>query len=229
MLGDIAKSGFNCDLVTAFVFRPASQPRAVSIATNSNLIASARKASCAYSDSHWQTDPSNIFFSRDLPEREPYAVRMEDSDISDARHRYDCFTTGGIVRQVSLIVRTSEEYLKMSFCRSQASPNFTHSEIESWAQYSDLLSALLLEHSKRTPAQRSGLDAAKAFSKRLSVDHPYLTERERTVCSLIAVGMTSTGIALTLGVSVNTVLTFRRRAYARLNITSHGELLRLVL
>jgi DNA-binding CsgD family transcriptional regulator len=156
-------------------------------------------------------------------------VHLSEIEV-EPRHRQDIFTNGGISHQISLVVRTGgEEYLKMSFCRSKSSPQFGSREVESWAEYSDLLTALFFEHSKRLPAQRSGRDAARGFSDRLRIDHPSLTERERAVCSLIAVGMTSTGIALTLGISVNTVLTFRRRAYARLNITSHGELLRLVL
>jgi len=58
---------------------------------------------------------------------------------------------------------------------------------------------------------------------------PQLTEREASVCSGIVLGMTSEGIALDLGISVNTVRTYRKRAYARLKISSENELIKLVL
>jgi DNA-binding CsgD family transcriptional regulator len=42
-------------------------------------------------------------------------------------------------------------------------------------------------------------------------------------------GMTSEAIGLKLGISVNTVLTYRKRAYGRLNISCQNELMRLIL
>jgi DNA-binding CsgD family transcriptional regulator len=42
-------------------------------------------------------------------------------------------------------------------------------------------------------------------------------------------GMTPEAIALHLGISVNTVLTYRKRAYGRLKISCQNELLRLIL
>jgi DNA-binding CsgD family transcriptional regulator len=45
----------------------------------------------------------------------------------------------------------------------------------------------------------------------------------------MAAGLTSERIALKLGVSLNTVLTYRKRAYFRLRISSQNDLLRLML
>ena len=56
-----------------------------------------------------------------------------------------------------------------------------------------------------------------------------LSEREASVCTGIILGMTSEGIALDLGISVNTVRTYRKRAYARLMISSQNELMKLIL
>ena len=229
MLGEIARREFHCDLITAFTFRPAVQPKAISIASDGIHVLAARKASSSYSEKHWQNDPSNIFLSHRLNDGEPYAVHMSECEV-EPRHRQDIFVNARIKHQVSFVVKFgADEYLKTSFCRNDSSRKFTDCEVEKWAQHAELLTALLLQHSSRRPAERSGLEAAHIFSDKLKADYPDLTNRERAVCSLIAVGMTSTGIALSLGITVNTVLTFRRRAYARLNITSHGELLRLVL
>jgi len=46
---------------------------------------------------------------------------------------------------------------------------------------------------------------------------------------LIASGLSSHVIALELGISINTVLTYRKRAYARLDISSQNELMQLLL
>jgi DNA-binding CsgD family transcriptional regulator len=52
-----------------------------------------------------------------------------------------------------------------------------------------------------------------------------LPRREAEVCARILYGMSSVGIALDLSVSEETVKTYRKRAYQRLNIGSERELL----
>ncbi|MFL9894820.1 helix-turn-helix transcriptional regulator [Paraburkholderia strydomiana] len=54
-----------------------------------------------------------------------------------------------------------------------------------------------------------------------------LTARERTVCLGILTGYTSEAIALNLGISINSVLTYRKRIYEKLRITSQNELFML--
>ncbi|MFT4068186.1 helix-turn-helix transcriptional regulator [Paraburkholderia sp.] len=54
-----------------------------------------------------------------------------------------------------------------------------------------------------------------------------LTARERTVCIGILTGYTSEAIALNLGISINSVLTYRKRVYEKLRITSQNELFML--
>jgi len=51
-----------------------------------------------------------------------------------------------------------------------------------------------------------------------------LTQREADVCAAIALGYTTVGIGLNLGISVNTVATHRKRAYAKLGISCQNEL-----
>jgi LuxR family transcriptional regulator, activator of tox operons len=67
------------------------------------------------------------------------------------------------------------------------------------------------------------------LGRRLRQVMPQLKRRESDVCIGIVRGKSSEAIALALGISVNTVLTYRKRAYARLGISSHNELIRLVL
>ena len=69
----------------------------------------------------------------------------------------------------------------------------------------------------------------KVWCDRLRLLEPNMPKRETEVCAAITLGMTSEAIALNLGISVNTVLTYRKRAYARLGISCQNELLRLVL
>lgn len=52
-----------------------------------------------------------------------------------------------------------------------------------------------------------------------------LSPREAQVCARILYGQTTTGIALDLGIGAESVMTYRKRAYRRLEIASHRELL----
>lgn len=50
-----------------------------------------------------------------------------------------------------------------------------------------------------------------------------LTEREKAVCARSMVGMTAEAIALDLGISSASVLTYRRRAYERYHFTHSNQ------
>jgi DNA-binding CsgD family transcriptional regulator len=58
---------------------------------------------------------------------------------------------------------------------------------------------------------------------------PALSEREAAVCVGIVTGHSNEAIALHLELSINSVRTYRRRAYAKLQITSQNELFALIL
>ena len=47
---------------------------------------------------------------------------------------------------------------------------------------------------------------------------------EAEICAMIVIGHTTQGISLDLGISKNTVITHRRRAYDKLGISSQNEL-----
>jgi DNA-binding CsgD family transcriptional regulator len=51
-----------------------------------------------------------------------------------------------------------------------------------------------------------------------------LTQREAEVCAYIVLGYSALAISLNLGISVNTVTTHRKRAYAKLCVCSQNEL-----
>jgi DNA-binding CsgD family transcriptional regulator len=56
-----------------------------------------------------------------------------------------------------------------------------------------------------------------------------LTAREREVCERIVLGYTSIGIGLDLDIALSSVLTYRKRAYAKLGIGTQNELFALCL
>ena len=56
-----------------------------------------------------------------------------------------------------------------------------------------------------------------------------LTPREQDVCRRILAGYSSEAISQALGISLHSTLTYRKRAYERLGISSQSELFAIVL
>lgn len=67
------------------------------------------------------------------------------------------------------------------------------------------------------------------MEQRLENRFPELTSRERAVCARTLVGMTAEGISIDLEIAKSTVLTYRRRAYSRLNICASNEIFPMLL
>ena len=226
-LSKTIQSLLQCRQITVFAFNKVAQPRIVSLFAKERAEA-VKSAALLYSRSHWHQDPSNIFRSQGMESGKSYAVVMANTDVKDQGFRHDCYTKPGVSHRLSIISQFRDECIKTSFHRTRAAGAFTEDSVRDLLEHSDILTSLLVRHSETASAGPGGADEPEHYETILKARCPELTDRERQVCSLIAVGMSSEAIALTLDVSINTVLTFRRRAYARLRISTQNELLRLL-
>ena len=129
--------------------------------------------------------------------------------------------------KVTLIKRREIDTIKIHFYRRRETGPFCTGDVQRIAECADLLLAFLTRHAL-IDAHASALTLRRKFQSRLETSFEDITPREVEVCAAIAVGMSSEAIALTLGISLNTVLTYRKRAYARLGICSQNELVRLI-
>lgn len=75
----------------------------------------------------------------------------------------------------------------------------------------------------------TGADAIVTFETRLSRVAPELTVREQQVCARTLAGMDAREIESDLGIGINTVRTYRQRAYRRYGISSANEFLPYVI
>ena len=67
-------------------------------------------------------------------------------------------------------------------------------------------------------------DLLRRVQQAMMDENSLLTQREAEVCTGIVLGYTILGLSLNMGISVNTVATHRKRAYAKLRISSQNEL-----
>jgi DNA-binding CsgD family transcriptional regulator len=137
-------------------------------------------------------------------------------------YRRRFFDAAAIVDKIAFSQRMADGSLVyVNFHRLSDTGLHTWVEREALIRHGGFLTAALARHRQLAAmARQFHLDGITLAG---------LTPRERDVCRGILAGLSSQAIALHLGVSINTVLTLRRRAYARLGITSQVELLRLAL
>jgi len=131
---------------------------------------------------------------------------------------------------MTIIKAAQEGFIRMSFYTNEDG-SYINNGMESALSAGDVLTALLQRHKTRCESSLPlfSNSGANLYQRRLMDAGLGLSRREIEVCALIARGYTSEGIALELGISINTVLTFRKRAYARLRISSQNELMRLIM
>lgn len=227
MLFQAAREAACCEHLTAFAFSGASRPR-VLLTANTGIQPVARWTAEKYISKYWMLDPINRLDRQRSGSSPNVAVRVHSDDIGDNDYKEECYTAVGLQERISLVQLRNGETFRINFYKSSTLGRFAPEEVDRIFEASDLIMSLLAKHDATAMAPR-GMGAAAVFQRRLELLGKALPKREIEVCSRIATGMSSEGIGLDLGISLNTVLTHRKRAYARLRISSQNELLRLLL
>lgn len=214
-----------CRHLTAFVHELEGPP-SIAIALNEGLRPVAISVANTYARKYWRLDPINKLGRESLRDDEIKSVLINIGDIDDRDYRRDCYTSVGLYDRLTVIRRRGIEMMRLSIYSGRR--GFQDHEIDMFCRSSDLLFAALERHL----AQKSRKDDSRELTqirRRLSASYPQLSSREADVCSYIICGMSTEAISLSLNISKNTVQTYRKRAYARLGLSTQNELMRLVL
>lgn len=142
------------------------------------------------------------------------------------------FDDSGIVDKFATALWHEGICIYANFYRLEAGGRYTERQVDALNRASPKVVAaitrhcqLMMEAQSRHRSDGAGL-LADAFAK---PPLDALTSRERDICTNILQGLSSEAIAGKLGISLNSVLTYRRRAYQRLGISSQNELFSLVM
>lgn len=226
-LANVGQALLQCHQITAFTFNKQHVPQEVGLFARERAD-KVRHAAKRYETVHWRHDPSNYFLDDASERRRSIAVLLSKADIDDTDFLDDCYIEPDVGHRLSLISDFDGRPVKLSFHRRERYGEFDHKTVEQVLEHSRTLMSLILKHVEITQRRNPNKTEQEIFEDALETNYPGLTRRERAVCGLIAIGLSSEAIALTLGISINTVLTFRRRAYSRLNISTQNELLRML-
>lgn len=178
----------------------------------------------------------------------PHIPASEYDSAYDEGYKARFFTDTGLIDKVSSLLQTRQYTIYCSFYRLKGSGRFRRGEFEELSRILPILTNLIFKHSllagrvekqsardpapdpiiTRLPLSRSGEAMSGLLDSRNKV-FARLTAREQQVCLRILQGYTSEAISLDLKVAISTIHTYRKRAYAKLGISSQNELFSLYL
>jgi DNA-binding CsgD family transcriptional regulator len=168
-----------------------------------------------------------------LPATPGVAVHLlRRAAIAAPDYQVACYDSAGIVERLTVATTDAGQLIALNLYRLDASGAFGAQDRAAVDALAPLLAALAVKHIALVGVRlrsRDRADRIGALGARLHAISGALTPRENAVLARVLAGMTSEGIALDLGIGLASVLTYRKRGYARLGVTSQAELFALCL
>ncbi len=220
-----ARKFTDCHSMTSFAFGADRAPRLL-FAENVGEVPVSRQIADKYIADYWRFDPANRVAPEVTRGACCRAMLIGADEIVHASYRAYCYAAVKLVNRLTIMRRVGDNVIRLNVYRGRGNRAFDRG-IDAIAEAGDVLVALIARHDAWAAKADGGEDFE--YLDRLRDLCPSMPRRQLEVCALIVRGFFSQAIALKLGISLNTVLTFRRRAYARLRISSQNELTRLVL
>lgn len=144
-----------------------------------------------------------------------------------ARYRKIFFNDSNIVDKCATAIWTGDTCFYVNFYRITAQGRFGEAERARLQVIAPAIGASVARHFQQTATATPDQSLAALFATRAPLSA--LTPREQEVCRHILLGLSSEAISQALGISLHSTLTYRKRAYGRLGISSQNELFSIVL
>jgi len=178
-------------------------------------------------DGLWRRDPTLQEARAQLGAADRAMIRTDIPRLQDDTLRNIVYGRTDIRDRVLVCSRTEDGIVGLSILRSSRAGAFNRADLEHIHDVSSALFALLAKHIRITwegPNAAIALTSLAEIGACIASKMPSMPRRETEVCSRAIYGISTLGIALDLGISAETVMTYRKRAYARLGIATQREL-----
>lgn len=228
------------DQCTVFSFDHQGNPQClVAEALHSQAGKLTRTLAQEYTEGAFRRDPNITLGQAALTAEQPMLVRcVSPAHIDDRDYRRRFYHDALVHQELALVSHTDERVLYCSFYRSDEQRDFVPQDTLRLQYLSGFLTQALSKHTQMLElGRRANVPETKPVLSLERREKMYedlrstllkaaggLTQREAQICASIALGYTTLGIGLNLGISVNTVATHRKRAYAKLGISCQNEL-----
>lgn len=142
-----------------------------------------------------------------------------------ARYRKIFFQDSGIVDKLATAIWVEGTCFYVNFYRIIAQGRFERAQLDRLRAIAPTIGASVARHFRNAAGTEQNLATLFATREPLA----QLTAREQEVCRGILAGLSSEAISLELGIGLHSTLTYRKRAYDKLGISSQNELFSIVL
>ena len=149
-------------------------------------------------------------------------------------YRSNYFSKADLVDKVTSLHNSRTALFSVNFYRVTKNGKFSLQDVRDLERLGPIISQYVLRHV--AAAADNSLPDKDFIRKRVELlldDNTSifarLSERERQVCKRLLLGLTEKDLAADLGVALTTVITYRQRLYAKLQISSKEELFQLAL
>jgi len=164
-------------------------------------------------------------------------IPLADDATYDPSYQNHFFDRHGLIDKASTIGKVEQGSVYCNFYRMGRSGPYSDKDWQLLETILPLVTTLISAHyrilqlspvSKQGQRRNARSLVHNIISKSVS-PFSQLTPREREVCERILLGYTSVGIGLDLNIAQSSVVTYRRRAYEKLDISTQNELFTLCL
>ena len=219
----------NCgaDHIAVFQFAEGAPQRIASMSLDGTD--SAQRQARLYLDGQfWRVDPSLNLAQQCIDHSNSMLLRLDVDDMPMSDLRDLIYRRMHIRERVLICGNLPGGVLGLSVLRSEKRGVFSGQEIAKLTGVADILLSVLEKHCDmkwRDQRLSLALTSLGEIERCCTYASERLPRRETEVCARILYGLSTTGIALDLGIGEETVMTYRKRVYHRLSISSHRELL----
>ncbi|KRV76347.1 helix-turn-helix transcriptional regulator [Pseudomonas citronellolis] len=238
---DFSRELLNVNQCTVFRFVGGEQPECLlAEAHYSHYRSLIRGLAQEYAREGYQRDPNLSGPNSLMSGGNRLIVRcVSPSHVRDVAFRRRFYDEAMVRQELAMIASVNDQTLYCSFYRSEEQKDFASEDAYQLQQLGNFLIQTLGKHAEVTGMRVASQlqcpePATLSPERRERMYHELrstllkapgaLTQREAEICASIALGYTTLGISLKLGISINTVATHRKRAYAKLGISSQNEL-----
>ena len=218
------------DHLTLLTFQPESGLHILGVASLADD-AVARSLTRDFVARDYVYDPNFDELQRTTRSRRILIRRHEFSRLEHKPYQSRFYTSVGIVDKLAFIWRNPEAGYYVNLYRTLRSGPYHADEQRRLGILARLIASVVRLHGQRQHLEAKLRDGDKTTVAEhlISLLGPKLAPREQSVLARILLGLSAEGIALELGLKASSVITFRKRAYRKLGISTQAELFRCSL
>jgi DNA-binding CsgD family transcriptional regulator len=181
----------------------------------------------AYAGHFYAADPNRETILEQRSAQHPIVLPSFSRRMYSDNYRKLFFEDSRIVDKIAAAYWVGRTCFYVNFYRTLDQGKFTRSQAARLAGLAPVLTAIVARHCQTEDIASTAEKLEKLFA---TADRfTALTAREKEVCLRILSGYSAEAISAELGVSLHSTLTYRKRAYEKLGISSQNELFAIVL